>query len=56
MTIDRDIIFDLLPLYRATAKLPTWNIEKALKVVLDTVELPDDPLPPALREKHGLLK
>jgi ATP-dependent DNA helicase RecG len=46
---------ELLPLYRATAKLPTWNIEKALKVVLDTVELPDDPLPAALRERHGLL-
>ncbi|HUR13799.1 MAG TPA: ATP-dependent DNA helicase RecG [Mycobacteriales bacterium] len=46
---------ELLPLYRATAKLPTWNIEKALKVVLDTVELPADPLPGVLREQHGLL-
>jgi ATP-dependent DNA helicase RecG len=46
---------ELLPLYRASAKLATWNIEKSLKVVLDTVQLPADPLPQALRERHHLL-
>ncbi len=46
---------ELLPLYRASTKLPTWNIELSLQVVLQTVELRPDPLPSALRERLGLM-
>ena len=31
---------ELLPLYSASAKLPTWNIEKAVQIVLESMELP----------------
>jgi ATP-dependent DNA helicase RecG len=44
----------LIPIYKAASKLPTWNIAKAMAVVLDTVELDDDPLPADLRERFHL--
>ena len=45
----------LLPVYPATAKLPSWNVAKAVGAVLDVVDLGADPLPPELRDAHGLL-
>jgi ATP-dependent DNA helicase RecG len=45
----------LIPVYPASAALPTWNIAKAVHAVLDTVEWPEDPLPEQLRREHGLL-
>jgi ATP-dependent DNA helicase RecG len=45
----------LIPVYPATAKVPSWTIAKTIGVLLDSVgELPD-PLPPAIRQARGLL-
>ncbi|HEX7353461.1 MAG TPA: DEAD/DEAH box helicase, partial [Mycobacteriales bacterium] len=44
----------LLPLYPATAKLPSWTILLSIRILLDSVEIDDDPLPASLRQEHGL--
>ncbi|THV42919.1 ATP-dependent DNA helicase RecG [Glycomyces buryatensis] len=44
----------LIPVYPATADLPTWNIAKAVRTVLDLVGRPDDPLPSAIRSRQHL--
>jgi ATP-dependent DNA helicase RecG len=45
----------LIPIYPATAKLPTWNIARCVRTVLATADLGADPLPEELRRRHGLL-
>ncbi|PRY57721.1 ATP-dependent DNA helicase RecG [Glycomyces artemisiae] len=45
----------LIPVYPATAELPTWNIAKAVHTVLGLVPSPPDPLPAPLRDRLGLL-
>jgi len=54
-----DFAGGLLPVYPATAKLPSWRLRKAVAVALDVV-LPDrgilpDPVPPQVRLRRGLL-
>jgi ATP-dependent DNA helicase RecG len=54
-----DFAGGLLPVYPATAKLPSWRLRKAVKVALDVV-LPDrgslpDPVPAEVRLRRGLL-
>jgi ATP-dependent DNA helicase RecG len=47
---------ELLPVYPASAKMASWDIAKAVRVLLDT--LPDDledPLPADLRRERGLI-
>ncbi len=44
----------LIPVYPATAEIPTWNIAKAIHTVLDMVPQPTDPLPRSLRERLHL--
>ncbi|GIJ53062.1 ATP-dependent DNA helicase RecG [Virgisporangium aurantiacum] len=44
----------LIPVYPAAAALPTWTIARTVRVVLDTFEPPDDPLPAGLRAEHNL--
>ncbi|MBE7701987.1 ATP-dependent DNA helicase RecG [Oerskovia sp. Sa1BUA8] len=44
-----------IPLYPASASIPSWRIQKAVRQVLDPLtedEVPD-PLPPAVREARG---
>ncbi|MCZ3387842.1 MAG: ATP-dependent DNA helicase RecG [Actinomycetia bacterium] len=45
----------LIPIYPATAALPTWRIQKAVAVLLDT--MPDLPglTPPAVAAREGLM-
>ena len=43
------------PLYPASAKITSWNIERAIGVVLDTLPDLDDPIPADIRDKQGLL-
>jgi ATP-dependent DNA helicase RecG len=45
---------ELIPVYPATAKISSWQIAKAIRMVLDTLDVGEDPLPPDLREQHGL--
>jgi ATP-dependent DNA helicase RecG len=46
---------ELIPVYPATKDISTWDIEKCVRIVLDTLGEVDDPLPGALREHHGLI-
>jgi ATP-dependent DNA helicase RecG len=44
-----------IPIYPASASVTTWMIQKALEIVLDTLEPIADEVPQQLREKHKLL-
>ena len=44
----------LIPVYPATEKLASWKIAQCVRLALDVVDDVPDPLPPALRLKHGL--
>jgi len=46
---------ELIPVYPATKDLSTWDIEKCVRIVLDTLGDVEDPLPGPLRERHGLI-
>ncbi len=46
---------ELIPVYPATKDVSTWDIEKCVQIVLDTLGELDDPLPEGLRERHGLV-
>jgi ATP-dependent DNA helicase RecG len=45
----------LIPVYPAANGLPTWTIARAVRVALDMLEPPPDPLPEELRERYGLV-
>src|SRR5690349_21077731 len=45
---------ELIPVYPATRDLSSWDIEKCVRVVLDTLGEVDDPLPEEVRKRHGL--
>ena len=45
----------IIPLYRATAKMPTWKIAQCVEMCLDAVGPIDDPLPADVRESRGFL-
>ncbi len=45
----------LVPIYPATKEVSTMTIRKAVQVALDTVDLPDDPVPAETRERLRLL-
>ncbi|MEO3860097.1 ATP-dependent DNA helicase RecG [Acrocarpospora sp. B8E8] len=42
-----------VPIYPSAQNLATWKIQRAVRTVLDVLEL-DDPLPPAMRRRLGL--
>ena len=44
----------IIPIYPATAKLPTWGVEKAVAQALAVVDLDDDPLPDDVRSARSL--
>lgn len=44
----------LLPVYPASAALPSWRIATSIKTVLDTLGDLADPLPESVRNRHGL--
>jgi len=46
---------ELIPVYPASAKISSWQIAKAMRTVLDTLDLGEDPLPAGLRERHELI-
>ncbi len=43
----------LLPVYGATAKLPSWRIAQCVRTVLDTLQKVDDPIPEQILKAHG---
>jgi ATP-dependent DNA helicase RecG len=46
---------ELIPVYPASAKISSWAIGKAVKTVLDTLDVEEDPLPEPVRERYGLM-
>ena len=44
----------VIPVYPASKDLPSWKIAKAIRTVLDTLDLADDPLPAEVRTRYGL--
>ncbi len=45
----------LMPIYPATSQLATWTIARCVRRVLDTLGDVGDPIPPDVRDRHGLL-
>jgi ATP-dependent DNA helicase RecG len=45
---------ELIAVYPASAKLSSWKISKAMDVILETVDVGEDPIPAEVREKYGL--
>lgn len=45
----------ITPVYPATASVPTWRVAAAVRMVLDAVDLDDDPLDEQIRTRRGLL-
>jgi ATP-dependent DNA helicase RecG len=45
----------LIPVYPAAAAVPTWVIARCVRVVLDTLTAPEDPLPAPIRAERGLV-
>src|ERR1700742_3940748 len=46
---------ELIPVYPASAKFSSWQLARAIQVLLDTVDMGEDPLPAALREREELM-
>jgi ATP-dependent DNA helicase RecG len=46
---------ELIPVYPASKDVSSWDIEKCVQVLLDTLPELDDPLPAGLRERYHLL-
>ncbi len=49
-----EYVADLIPVYPATAKLPSWKIAKAIRTILDPLDNAEDPLPHDVQQRHGL--
>ncbi|MEV0328245.1 ATP-dependent DNA helicase RecG [Micromonospora echinospora] len=45
----------LIPVYPAAAAVPTWVIAKCVRMVLDTLTPPEDPLPATMRATRNLV-
>lgn len=45
----------LIPVYPAAAAVPTWVIARCVRVVLDTVDPPADPVPATVRSSRNLV-
>ena len=45
---------EMIPVYPASAKVPSWRIAKSVKTVLDTLDVGEDPLPAQVRERYEL--
>ena len=45
---------ELIPVYPASARLSSWHISKAVQVVLNTLDIGEDPLPEDVRQQHDL--
>jgi ATP-dependent DNA helicase RecG len=46
---------ELIPVYPATSQLPSWKIADSVRIALDVLDVDDDPLPVAVRARHGLV-
>jgi len=45
---------EMIPVYPASAKFSSWSIAKSVKIVLESLDAGEDPLPAELRAREGL--
>jgi ATP-dependent DNA helicase RecG len=45
---------ELIPVYRASSQISSWKIADSVRIALDVLDVPDDPLPADLRKRYGL--
>jgi len=45
---------ELIPVYRATSQIQSWKIADSVRIVLDVLDVPDDPMPPEIRRAYKL--
>src|SRR5690348_15162559 len=45
---------EMIPVYPASAKASSWVIARSVKTVLEPLDAGEDPIPPEVRERHGL--
>lgn len=45
----------LIPIYPATAEVTTWTIARCVRLVLDGLAEPPDPIPPEIAAAQGLM-
>jgi ATP-dependent DNA helicase RecG len=45
---------ELIPIYPATAQVASWRIADSVRIALDVLDVPADPLPAPVRREHGL--
>src|SRR5271165_6809561 len=46
---------ELIPVYRASSQIQSWKIADSVRIALDVLDVPDDPLPAQVRARHGLV-
>jgi ATP-dependent DNA helicase RecG len=46
---------ELIPVYRASSQIQSWKIADSVRIALDVLDVPDDPLPAPIRARHGLV-
>ncbi|MFI9453977.1 ATP-dependent DNA helicase RecG [Amycolatopsis sp. NPDC052450] len=49
-----DFLAEIIPVYPAAQGIPTWVIAKAVRQVLDVLEVDEDPMPIELLARYGL--
>ena len=45
---------ELIPVYPASKDITSWQIADSVRLALDALDDPEDPLPATLRDRHGL--
>src|SRR3984957_2340367 len=46
---------ELIPIYPATAQVASWRLADSVRIARDVLDVPDDPLPAAIRSAHRLV-
>jgi ATP-dependent DNA helicase RecG len=46
---------EIIPVYPATKGLDSWQIQDSMAIVLDTLDLPADPMPEAILRRYGFV-
>jgi ATP-dependent DNA helicase RecG len=51
----REFADELIPVYPATKGLESWKIAECVALILDTVDVGADSIPPPIRRRHGFI-
>ncbi|MBO0833239.1 MAG: DEAD/DEAH box helicase, partial [Actinobacteria bacterium] len=46
---------EVIAVYPATSQVASWRIADSVRIALDVLDVPDDPLPAGVRQRHGLI-